>query len=116
MPAPYSYDLRQKVISAVERGMSIAEASRVFDVSRNTIYQWRKRQSATGELKADSGYQHGWGHKIKDLESFRQFLLANGEKTQVEMAIAWSGKISPSTLSRALKKIGFTRKKKLMVT
>jgi transposase len=113
MPAPYSLDLRQKVIAAVERGMTIAEAARVFDVSRNTIYQWRKRQSATGDLKAGSGYQHGWGHKIKDLEQFRDFVLANGEKTQAEMAQAWPLKLSNSTVSRALKKIGFTRKKNL---
>ncbi len=116
MPAPYSYDLRQKIIGAVERGMSIAEAARVFDVSRNTIYQWRKRQSATGNVKAGSGYQQGWGHKIKDLESFRQFVLAKVEKTQAEMVQGWPGDISPSTFSRALKKIGFTRKKKLTVT
>ncbi len=38
MPVPYSYDLRQKVVAAVERGMSIVEAARVFDVSRSTIY------------------------------------------------------------------------------
>jgi transposase len=113
MPAPYSYDLRQKLIEAIERGMSIAEAARVFNVSRNTIYQWRKRQSATGDLKATTAYQHGWGHKITDWESLRQFAQAQGEKTQAEMAQAWSERISQRTLSRALKKIGFTRKKNL---
>lgn len=66
MPAPYSYDLRQKVINAIERGMNIAEAARVFSLSRNTIYLWLKRQSATGDLKAETGYQQGWGHKITD--------------------------------------------------
>ena len=116
MPAPYSYDLREKVINAIERGMSIAEAARVFSLSRNTIYLWLKRQSATGDLKAETGYQQGWGHKIRDWESFRQFALTQGEKTQAEMAQAWSGEISQRTLSRALKKIGFTRKKKLTAT
>ena len=38
----------------------------------------------------------------------------NGEKTQVEMAKLWDGEISDRTISRALKKIGVTRKKKLM--
>ncbi|MDV7399833.1 IS630 transposase-related protein, partial [Arthrospira platensis SPKY1] len=36
MPAPYSYDLRQKVINAIELdGMPKTEASQVFHVSRN---------------------------------------------------------------------------------
>lgn len=42
----------------------------------------------------------------------------NGDKTQVEMAKLWSveiKEISERTISRALRKIGFTRKKKLMV-
>ena len=38
----------------------------------------------------------------------------NGDKTQVEMAKLWDGEISSRTISRALKKIGFTRKKRLM--
>lgn len=67
MPAPYSYDLRV--------------ADRVFNVSRNTIYQWRKRQGATGDFKAETGYQHGWGQKITHLEQFRQFSLAHAEQT-----------------------------------
>ncbi|WP_286171733.1 IS630 transposase-related protein, partial [Limnospira platensis] len=40
-PAPYSYDLRQKVINAIELdGMPKTEASQVFHVSRNTINLW----------------------------------------------------------------------------
>jgi hypothetical protein len=38
----------------------------------------------------------------------------HGDKTQVEMAKLWDGEISSRTISRALKKIGFTRKKRLM--
>ena len=39
---------------------------------------------------------------------------SHGDKTQVEMAKLWDGEISSRTISRALKKIGFTRKKRLM--
>ena len=38
----------------------------------------------------------------------------HGDKTQVEMAKLWDGEISDRTISRALKKIGFTRKKRPM--
>ena len=37
-----------------------------------------------------------------------------GIKRAVEMAKLWDGEISSRTISRALKKIGFTRKKRLM--
>lgn len=58
----------------------------------------------------------GNGHKITDWEKFREFASSNGEKTQVEMAKLWDGEISSRTISRALNKIGFTRKKRLMAT
>lgn len=57
----------------------------------------------------------GNGHKITDWEKFQKFVEVNGDKTQVEMAELWPEKISGRTISRALNKIGFTRKKKLMV-
>ena len=57
----------------------------------------------------------GNGHKITDWEKFTKFVEVNGDKTQVEMAKLWTEEISDRTRSRALKKIGFTRKKKLMV-
>jgi transposase len=44
MAKPYSYDLRQKVIPAIELdGMKKSEASQVFQSSRNTIDLWLKR-------------------------------------------------------------------------
>jgi len=53
----------------------------------------------------------GNGHKITDWEKFREFAQAHRDKTQVEMAKLWEGQISDRTISRALKKIGFTRRK-----
>lgn len=51
MPAPYSYDLRQKVIDAIELdGMPKTEASQVFHVSRNTINLWLQRKAQTGDF------------------------------------------------------------------
>jgi hypothetical protein len=40
----------------------------------------------------------------------------HGDKTQVEMTKLWDGEISLRTISRALKKISFTQKKRLMAT
>jgi transposase len=38
MPQPYSYDLRQKVIQAIQLdGLKIIEASILFDISRSRV-------------------------------------------------------------------------------
>ena len=116
MPKPYSYDLRQKVIQAIHLdGLKISEASVLFGISRDTIRLWLKRQRETGDFQALPNKPPGNGHKITDWEKFTKFIEANGDKTQLEMAQVWPEKISDRTRSRALKKIGFTRKKKLTV-
>ena len=117
MPKPYSYDLRQKVIQAIKLdGLKKSEASQLFNISRNTIDLWLKRQVETGDFQALPNLPPGNGHKIIDWEKFREFAKVHGDKTQVEMAQLWEGQISDRTISRALKKIGFTRKKRLMAT
>jgi len=117
MPKPYSYDLRQKVTQAIKLdGLKIYEASILFNISRNTISLWLKRQTQTGDFLALPNKPNGNGHKITDWEKFREFAKTNGDKTQVEITSLWDGKISDRTISRALKKIGFTRKKRPTAT
>jgi len=115
MPAPYSHDLRQKAIEAVDNGQSQSEVSRNFGISRNTLGAWLKRRKETGDYKALTGFQKGCNPKIKDLEKFREFVKHNGHKTQGEIARLWGGELSQQNVSDALKKLGITRKKKLMV-
>ena len=94
--------------------MSQNQAAIAFHISRSTINLWCQRHASTGDYKAKPNLPQGNGHKITDWEKFREFVKVNGEKTQVEMAKLWDGEISDRTISRALKKIGVTRKKKLM--
>lgn len=117
MAKPYSYDLRQKVIQAIQLdGMKKSEVSQLFNISRNTIDLWLKRQTETGDYKAKANQPPGNGHKITDWEAFRTFAKAHGDKTQAEMADLWEGDIGARTISRGLHKIGFTRKKRPMAT
>ena len=110
MPPPYSYDLRIKVIEAIDGGMRKTEASKIFKISRNTINFWLQRREETGDYQATSGYQQGYGGKISDLDAFRD-ARKHGSQTQAEMAAAWPEEISDKTIGKALKKIRFTRKK-----
>lgn len=115
MPKAYSQDFRQKVIDAIELdGHKKCEVSEFFNISRNTIDLWLKLKAETGALKPRPNKPPGTNHKITDWEKFREFAQVHGDKTQEQMAQLWGEQISARTISRALRKIGFTRKKKLM--
>lgn len=117
MAKPYSYDFRQRVIQAIQLdGLKKIEASELFNISRNTIDLWLKRQAETGDFRAKVTRPPGNGHKITNWEQFRAFAKVHGDKTQAEMAHLWQGEISERTISRALQKIGFTRKKRPTAT
>ena len=113
MPKAYDYDLRCKVIEAIElNGMKPTEASEFFGISRNTIHQWFQIKAETGDVKPRPQKIRSQRQKITDWTKFRTFVRANADKTQAQMAQLWEGEISERTISRALKKIGFTRKKR----
>ena len=59
MPAPYSDDLRQKVLDAIDHGERKGFVSRTFKISRNTINLWLKRRKATGSASTILEYQRG---------------------------------------------------------
>lgn len=100
MPAPYSKDLRQKAIAAVERGDRKSEVSRMLNISRNTLDLWLKRQEQTGTCQAITCYQRGSRHKITDWERFREFAQAHGGKTQGQMAKLWGEGRSRTSVTR----------------
>lgn len=116
MPAPYSNDLRQKVLDAIDNGHRKSHISRIFNISRNTIDLWLKRRSETGSAAAIHNYVRGPEPKIKDLEQFRAFAEEHGHLTQRDMAGQWQESISDHTIGKALKRINFTRKKRAMAT
>jgi len=47
-----------------------------------------------------------------DWDKFREVAKVHGDHTQAEMAQFWEGDISARTISRALQKVGLTRKKR----
>lgn len=116
MPAPYSYDLRQKAIEVVKRGERKIEVCRMFNISRNTLDLWLKREEKTGDYRAVTGYQQGSRHKITDWERLGEFAHKHGGKTQGQMASLWGEGVTQQDISRALAKIGLSRKKRLTAT
>ena len=113
MPKAYSYDFRCRVIEAIELdGMPKTEASEVFNVSRNTINLWFQLRAETGDLHPRPHNHQGYGHKVTDWEAFRAFVKAHPDQCQAKLAALWPGEINDRTISRALKRINMTRKKR----
>lgn len=112
MAKAYSEDFRRKVMQAIEMdGLKKSEASQLFNISRNTINLWCHRKAKTGDVLPKARQTPPTPGKITDWEKFQAFVKANRDKTQTELAQLWGG-VSQRTISRALQKIDYTRKKK----
>jgi transposase len=73
MPAAYSFDLRERVVDAVEEGSSRRRTAGVFKVSASSVVRWAKRLAETGSCAARPS---GGDHKSKALEAHKDWLLA----------------------------------------
>jgi len=70
MPRPYSQDLRERVIQAVEAGASRHEAAAIFDVSPSSAIRWVARWRRSGAVAAKP-----MGGKRSPLDAHTEFLL-----------------------------------------
>ncbi len=101
MPAPYSDDIRQKAVAAVERSERKSHICRMFHISRNTLDLWLQRRAATGSIRSIRDYRRGPQPKINDLEAFRAFAQTHGHLTQQQMAQQWCEPNSDPTIGQA---------------
>ena len=117
MPKPYSQDLRDRVIEAVERGeMSRRAAARRYEISESAAVKWLGRFEQDGS-RAPVG--HG-GHRPSKLMPHRGFIeAARREKPDATLQalcdrlLAERGvKADTSMMSRFFRRIGVTFKKR----
>lgn len=116
----YSLDLRERVIEAVDQGMTQVEAAKIFKVSRRVIYSWLQLRLKTNSLAPKTGYQKGHSHKITDWDEFEKFVEQNKFLTGNEMLEKWKAlknvEMGVDVIYEGLLKIGYTFKKKRFVT
>jgi transposase len=117
MPKPFSQDLRNRVIDAVEKGgMSCRAAARRYEVSESTAIKWLERYRRDGS-RGPVG--HG-GHRPSVLMPHREFLeAARAEKSDVTLQKLCDRvrsekgvKADTSMMSRFFRRIGVTLKKR----
>lgn len=110
-----SSDLRRRIIRFVEKGGSRREASRRFDVSASFAVKLLARWRATGTAAADRRGRKRPGR----LAAHHAFLIrtveARPDITMPELAAALfqaqRATAAPATLSRLLRRLGFSFKK-----
>jgi transposase len=114
----YSEDLRRKIVEAVERrGMSKAQAARLFGVSLSSVKRYSRIAQQGGSLTPKKGS----GRRPK-VDKNTQKLLDEDIEKRPAVAVSerrrflehLTGKtLSDSTVRRLLKRMGFSRKKGL---
>jgi transposase len=114
----YSYDLRLRILHAVDQGKSRAEIIKIFDVSRATIKRYLKLRRETGDVKpkAIPGRPAKKGNSL--LAGLQPQLDAYPDATLAEHCQIWEttqgGHVSSATMDRAIQRLNWTRKKKTL--
>ena len=117
MPGPYSGDLRERVLSACERGrLSRAKIARLFQVAESTVYRWLQTWRREGR-RAAKPHAGGPAPRLDQaaLEELKAIVAAANDLSLAEDAaklleragVAASG----PTVCRALQKLGLPRNK-----
>src|SRR5215210_1434540 len=112
---PYSEDLRKKIVQALHRGMGKSEAFRTFSVSLSSVKRYAKMADQGRSLapKKKPGSKPKAGEEAKrlleaDLEERPAATLS--ERREYLRGVA-NVQVSESTVSRMLKRLGWSRKK-----
>jgi transposase len=112
----YSQDLRERVLRAVDQGMSHQEVVQVLGVSLATIGRYLKQRREMGHVrpKAIPGHPRIKGAALQ--ADLSDQLRANPDATREQHCQMWEERtgirVSPASISRARMTLGWTRKKR----
>lgn len=111
----YSEDLRERVMRAVEAGRPREEVAARFEVSVPTIERWVRLKRETGGLARRPAPGSVAVKTVGLLEALPDRLAGHADATLAGHCSWWrdaSGwEVSTATMSRALTRLGWTRKK-----
>ena len=113
----YSLDLRERVLAALERGMSRADAVTTFAVSLASIKRWLARRRAGESLAPRRPPGRTCTITDADLPALRARLQARPDASLVAHTQWWNATypdrpLSRATIDRAIARLDWTRKKR----
>ena len=112
---PYSVDLRERLLGAIDAGLSQAEAARLFGVGTATIERWQRRQRESDTVAPRP--RPGRPRRIKPhhLAALTAQVHGHPDATLAEHCARWEAahgvRLSEATMSRALARLGWSLKK-----
>jgi transposase len=115
MPAPYSADLRRRVLAAcAAHEASRAELARRYRIGESTLYRWLEAERVDGRTEAKP---HAGGASSRfDAAVLRQLYEAQPDATLAEVAARYGARtrvaISVSSVERLVQLLDLRRKKK----
>lgn len=120
MGAPYSQDLRMRVLAELDKGISKTKVHEQFKVSRSTVDDWLKLRAETGKAEATTDYRHGPAPALGDSLELRVFIEQHKGNMLDHLAEAWfkaqGQRLSVVTFFKTLKRLGYSRKKRAIST
>jgi transposase len=110
MATPYSQDLRDRVLQAYDRGMKTKQISSTFQVSASWARRVNQRRREHGEVAPRK--MGSPGVTIVDRGQLAALVREHPDATLAELRTLLGVQCALSTLCVALKKLGFSFKKK----
>ena len=114
MTRPYSIDLRERVVSAVEAGETCRAVADRFGVAVSSVVKWSQRYRATGSVAPGKM----GGHRRRVLEPHRGFIVERLRRTPhltldglKDLLAARGVKVSHQAVWRFLRREGLRFKK-----
>lgn len=112
----YSEDLRQRIVQAVEGGMSQPEAARVFSVGACTVKRYLHQWRTTGTLAPKPQPGKVPAMLVAQYPAVLAQLAVSPDATFAEHCATWEGAtgvaVSRSVWCRVERKVEWTRKKR----
>lgn len=115
MPKTLSTDLRERLVSAVEGGMSRRSAAKLFKVAPSTAIKWVDQKRRTGSVQPRA---RGGDHRSHRLEAYADEIVTlakNSDRTLTELANyveqTHGLRVAPSSIWRLLDRHDMTYKK-----
>ena len=114
MPRPYSNDLRERVVAAVESGQTCREVATRFGIAVSSVVKWSQRHRTTGSVAPSKM----GGYRRPVLDPHRDFIVERIRQTShltlhgLKNELAARGvKVSHDTVWRFLRREGLSFKK-----
>jgi transposase len=109
---PYSMDLRQRILKDVDAGMSTRKVATKYEVSESWVRRLKQRRRENGEIVPRSSRNRRQPKWLAVADRLQTLVERKPDITLRELRKALGDTLSIQTLSRALRQLQMTFKKK----